>query len=1150
VDRYVYNNKANYTVKALDTFQTLQNNVYNNEVYIVDLDYFLEGISSIKNILIDDNYQKEVLYYGAILKYWPFLTLDFFQNYLEMSESQKLQLRERYPYIDPPKYKIQDILSRETKIINDLYINNKTTLFNNIENSIKLSVVNINLSFIDELPKNINIDIRNLFDKLGTDDTIVKLIGYINYNNVNYKIIKEDILFMKKGRFKSIKNPFLSYGEQEIKLINSLNIVISRKQYNKFVYININSLGKVQAITDWYDEDYKSIESAIEFVSGKVNKVIEKINTFGKSVFINPVFTKIPTIKKNNYKILNLNMAIFWPQSMTVPNFRYYRSIIKEYSNAEITIPYLQQKPETITFKFRKGMTTYDKIFSYRLDIQMINQYIYLNDPSFHARWKTLFGGKKVIITHRVSDIKYELINTDEEEYNLILDYIINSTVLYKKSKEAKIERKSVGSEKKLKRLREKDPELFNLKKYGSPIVYARFCQSQFQPDIILKSEYLKNKNKKNYFKFWNFTDNKEEYYKCPNSKFPYVSFRPDMHPKNYCLPCCKMHEVQKGSKKENIKDNCLSKYIFDPDEIKNDGTISRHILKYGTILDVSRMSLLNNNLKQILCDQVCDLYLYGVNQKNYYLSIISIVENKDKKELLKDMLNILKKILREKDYLFDSILNGIVKKYFLNPNELYDTIENIFINNKNIFTAFSDWNKLFIELFIITNKIYPIYFIDENPSDNSNPYLDIYPKTYSAIMSGINDAKYIIICELKYDNIFYYPIFNINKVNKDINYTYYNFNNNELSSIIDIIKKYTNTDIKLKTKEVNLLDIINLSKNNNMFDIEKKYINNKDFCYAVMLKNGIYLPIAQSIYAMDKIPLEYNVFIRKDNDIKFKDLKKIIEILKIKITHNIYLNNEGYIGVIDNYNKYYYCNVSDKKYYSDLPDKKILYDFTEVNKIIINNKNKKNEYKHSNNIPKILYEHYLYKLLLIEFNNHIGKYKDMNKRKYISKIIKDHSIKKEFKKIKMKLSKELDYEDLKKVIILLINYYYGLVNKDILIEQIKSLSYNFDKNIIIDIIKTGESKLKEIVLEICEVKPELEDINDFPNILIPCSTGVKVDYCNKKKLVIPNKLLDKFISILYNDIKVEMREVNVSMIRNYFKFRQSETENIIIDIL
>ena len=87
--------------------------------------------------------------------------------------------------------------------------------------------------------------------------------------------------------------------------------------------------------------------------------------------------------------------------------------------------------------------------------------------------------------------------------------------------------------------------------------------------------------------KFWNFTRGRPAYYRCPEKRFPHLSFRTGEHPLGYCLPCCKKTRPKIGSKSYAINRLCRKKHKVSPADLEgavadDPLSLSRHILSYG----------------------------------------------------------------------------------------------------------------------------------------------------------------------------------------------------------------------------------------------------------------------------------------------------------------------------------------------------------------------------------------------------------------------------------------------------------------------------------------------------------------------------------------------------------------------------------------
>jgi hypothetical protein len=115
-----------------------------------------------------------------------------------------------------------------------------------------------------------------------------------------------------------------------------------------------------------------------------------------------------------------------------------------------------------------------------------------------------------------------------------------------------------------IKILKENDPALFNPS--GSKDLYSRKCQGDQQPIIVKKkinssgsssaskAQLDTDIKKGKILEYWNFTKGQTEYYGCDSKVFKFPKFLTNIHPKGFCLPCCK---------KKNIVDvNSKSRYL------------------------------------------------------------------------------------------------------------------------------------------------------------------------------------------------------------------------------------------------------------------------------------------------------------------------------------------------------------------------------------------------------------------------------------------------------------------------------------------------------------------------------------------------------------------------------------------------------------
>jgi hypothetical protein len=166
-------------------------------------------------------------------------------------------------------------------------------------------------------------------------------------------------------------------------------------------------------------------------------------------------------------------------------------------------------------------------------------------------------------MSHRTTDIRFEIVDIREQEFQTAQMYLLG--FIYNAMNDSNI-KKSLDSRrdytdiKKLRKLREQDPELYNLKKHGSTKVYSIVCQNQRQPVIYTEDELsaMSAKEKAKLTEYWNFTLQKPAWYGCPSSKYPHLSFMVGVHPKHYCLPCCnKKFREDDESRKTRVNAIC-----------------------------------------------------------------------------------------------------------------------------------------------------------------------------------------------------------------------------------------------------------------------------------------------------------------------------------------------------------------------------------------------------------------------------------------------------------------------------------------------------------------------------------------------------------------------------------------------------------------
>lgn len=934
IDFNLVNNRNLYSIKSHDEIKRLKNvlNINNdNEIDVYNLDNFIINKELILQQINQDNEINNIIFYGFIEKYFPMYNFELFQLYLNNESKSDI-----YPILDikknnilnkinnlneiiqehKQKYNINENIKRLTYKISS-YINNKIynlqDLFNNIElikieNLVKLE---IQLYLSDKFI---------YYEKINILNPIQNKSLYLFSNNYDKNVLVF-LIYISNNKYKLENIPIYiildEYGNYDIHLIIDELLDLKIKDFTNVIQIEVNNFIK-QLVKNYNIELYEITEYNLSL--DKIN-----INILYNNIFSNEDFTKLIE-QINKYAITNI---------YNILNIDYNLNII-ELSTLIID---------------------YESLYNIDFDKYTNNYYEYYLDSELKEKYYKLLNLPKIIISHRIKDIKIEInnINKNEIDYikNIIL-FLISSI----ESKSNKIEKNLNKEENKLKKLKELDPILYVINKKNTQNLYSRKCQSSQQPEIITKND-IKKKNIKNYIKYWNFTNSNEEYYHCPNKKYPYVKFLTNLHPQNYCIPCCKkksMDNIKIKSKYENIHNQCLENYIYDKKnlEIDTDGK-SRYIINYSNkiLIENNRLMEIPTLLKNIIKKSfkstnnldngiVYNYYIYGLNQNLSNINnigilfIISMILNKT----INDTIELIKDFLIKNPNIFPLLLNGKLIKYYQNLTSFLIVYNNLFQSKiilKNINYEFTKWNELFIDIAKYLGIISIIF--EEDNGDNSDNINLILPKRIYNINEYIinnDNYKYIIIIKRLYkNNVIYYPIFKLNYKeyynSNIIKYRVFNYNDN----IIQIIKQIISTKLETNIDNLNISIILKFIFDNKNYNIEKYYINKKNEVYALLIKNKHNKYIYCNVMSQSLSNVSYSELI--NNKIySYKNFTNEYKLEFITIYNFIIdLNTYIYSQNKDKYSDIYYKILSNEILITNIKNKDI---FILNEKLLLNN--------------------------------------------------------------------------------------------------------------------------------------------------------------------------------------------------------------------
>ncbi len=1045
-----YNMRSVYKVNTYDSFSIIKETLYDRGIYEINLFNLDDFINKTELVTIKDKTSIEILYYGFVLLFWPMISNYVWNDYVTNSDDD---LAIMYPdiHIDKTRFKTQ--LELESKITNealDFYTNkssNKKYIEKNLFLSIKNSIIYVQ-SFIT-----INfINLRNLFDILEINGDIALIKYHAEYKGKN-------IMLHKKAVRPSAS--MTDIIERNTPTIN-INTMLIRMPIEEIPYLDllISSNGDIFIYSQWPEDKMYDFPDIIKIVSKYVNAFIDKLNNFNSSVInSNYVLKKMDT---SNVKFLENNISLIYRHNISYNEFLLIENILSKYLKAniiEVVDNPTRENDNILEYYFTKGMYKFDvKIIENNISTN--NYYNYLTNIAVKNKWRQFYeNSRRLSVIYKYGNVQILIEGIKEEEWSIIYIYIINifNNLQNDIKKTTNIKKTVVKYEKKnVKTLRHQDPVLYDFKReHKSSMIYSRICQKEHQPVILNDEEYDsldKKSRENNVVNYWNFTTHTPAYYYCPNKKYPYLQFTVNKHPKNYCLPCCKIKPPQKSDDdiksktRKLIYDHCLKNHIYESEaDIKVDTNSDiRYIMVYGKNiyprhicrLPEETVSALLYNISVVKQSDKKKYYLYGVDQNLNYVKnvgyITTLAFSLDKS--VRDMCIEVTKLLKKDTYYFNMILDGAIIKYFANIDALIESINENFINiNKKGFNSFIDtknhipWNLIFID--IAYYYLYVISVIFEDFSSQSQEIIkiqlldtlvNIKNQNYKYIVLIKKDTQYNPIYYL--NHIIYFRTFLIDK--KLFSYQ------DSITDVIYRIYEFSDTNEETTSKEITLRVYERFMNSilGKKYSITKYFINNHNKCYYIQIQDGInkiYMPVAFSRYNLENlIEIEYkpyeikkyktsfnhiNKFIRdfnkwimseyekrndrnlmmdKRNDIKYT----YITVDKWILLDNIYdtksKNPNKVIGFIHN-NMNYYHQPLPMKYAKKLKNAKFQRILYHPDDI---NKNLVSNKIMSDdcikNIVKNAYNYHLYELFLLELTHLLNKDRNLQMRTRIKKNI------------------------------------------------------------------------------------------------------------------------------------------------------------------
>jgi hypothetical protein len=546
IDKYIYDNRLLLRVETIEHYATAEI-IPGQVLYITDLRLFVQEIkyNMRPNVM-------EYVYYGFIIRYWPILSFEAFNDFMYKNENEMLR---KYPKLAPNDAQ----MLQQVKLIRRLYECTKPAeLSMSINNAIMISH-----------PFMAPINTYNLFDYYELDEKSVPISRHIT----------RDGAIVQKEFYERTFNMYIDFPVQFRAPGSTTFCIITDEGDQIFIMFEETSfqikmiMGKVKLT---------SFKVQLELARKYVNPFLDKVNGY----IMHLSAAELLHINDKNIEYGTISLVLYWRQHVTAAAFeKFYKNILEEYIRAGIFQIIEQSFKGMRNLYFIKGPVGSMRQIDFKTNY-FFNYYSFLTDSDVATLWKNTYHGSYIKITHTQGDIRFEVNNIRHHLILLVRRYI--STMMAVHAKEL-IETKDLRNMqiKKLRRLHEYDPVLYKLrdnKLENADKLYSVICQEPNQPIIYTPGEasVLPVTRRKKLTEYWNFTMKEPAYYECTHPDFPNLMFITGKHPDGYCLPCCKKRAIENIKRNSDIFDKCVRDHIYAADEMEGDSRNRYYIFEYS----------------------------------------------------------------------------------------------------------------------------------------------------------------------------------------------------------------------------------------------------------------------------------------------------------------------------------------------------------------------------------------------------------------------------------------------------------------------------------------------------------------------------------------------------------------------------------------
>ncbi len=570
VDRALYAARDYLQINAGDTFTLLSEWLpTGGVVHLADLRTWTGGVVGQLADAASDKYMMELIYWGFIAKYWPTMTLDVFSVYA-VGEGG---IRSAFPLVAPSMTELRRKYATEREIVGRKYeLAHKARTMHTRVAITQLTAVVQSLS--------VNLNIRNIFELSRVSADIPYITAYID-----------------AGDGRRVRLVRALYDAPPIEPPNAptfmTGIVYAIRLSSRYLWLALHQTGRYYMRSTWGEDDEIGFGDIYQILAESVSPIIQSVNKMGRLGF--NTGSAISPLTTDTVQYQGLNVSVFWKHPESVETFRVIRAAWDGHTEAGIAVIRPTTLYDRVDLTFRKGIHQFDPAKINQVVTmtggELHNQYAYLSSPVIAKRWTQNYGGRNVSITMREADLRVDVVDIREDEFwGSFYDYIFAHlwTVTHSEAYRG-AESSGVVSNRRVRRLRDADPALYNMGKYGFDRKYSQICQGPRQPVIYTDAEVsaMSDRKARALVKYWNFTKGKPAWYGCPQSAFPHMSFVTKIHPAGFCLPCC-----NKRVRADEAHSICMREH-----EYTEDTGSTQHILAYGKTIPTGRLSHLHAQL-------------------------------------------------------------------------------------------------------------------------------------------------------------------------------------------------------------------------------------------------------------------------------------------------------------------------------------------------------------------------------------------------------------------------------------------------------------------------------------------------------------------------------------------------------------------------